>query len=218
MEKPALWCQGKVSAKRAKGGGWMLKPSPGILCLQNFRNIRVGPCATLLSSVTLNDLETNLELDSHADTSCLGVCALVLTDYESPVYVQGYEPALGTKTYHTTGEPFLYDHPYTGRTYHIVIHQAVEIPDLKYHLLWPMQVRTNSITVNDCPIFLNEHLNEETHAIIADDEWGNKLVLPLCLSGVISYLPVCLLAENKWNRRDTLQINLTNRHLTWDQN
>ena len=60
-----------------------------------------------------------------------------------------------------------------------------------------MQVRTNSITVNDCPIFLTEHLNEETHTIIADDEWSDKDVLPLCLSGVISYLPVCLLAENK---------------------
>ena len=47
----------------------------------------------------LNELETNLELEFHADISCLGVGALVLTDHEYPVHVQGYDPALGTNTY-----------------------------------------------------------------------------------------------------------------------
>ena len=81
-----------------------------------------------------------------------------------------------------------------------------------------MQVCTNIVTVNDCPRFLTEHPTEETHTIIADDEWGDKDVLPLCLSGVISYLPVLLLTENEWNRRETPRITLTNEHLTWDPN
>ena len=60
------------------------------------------------------------------------------------------------------------------RTYHSVIHQAVEIPDLKHHMLFPMQVLTNIFKVNYCPRLLIEHPDEETHAIIADYEWGNK--------------------------------------------
>ena len=83
------------------------------------------------------------------------------------------------------------------RTYHSVIHQAVEIPDLKHHMLFPMQVLTNIFKVNYCPRLLIEHPDEETHAIIADYEWGNKFVLHLCLFGVTYYLSVCSLTENK---------------------
>ena len=91
----------------------------------------------------------------------------------------------------------MYVHPYAGRTYHIIIHQAIEIPDLKHHLLCPMKVRTDSVMVNNCPRFLTDHPNEETHAIVADEEWGDKVVLSLCLSGVTYYLPVCLLTESE---------------------
>ena len=168
--------------------------------------------------MALNDLEINSELEPHADTCCIGKGALVLTDYESPVNFQGYDLDSGTKTYCTIIRSFLYAHPYTGRTYHIVIHQNVEIPDLKHHILFPMQVHTNRVAVNEYPRFLTEHPTEETHAIIADDEWGNKVVLPLCLSGVTSYLPVSTLTENEWNQLETPRVTLTNKHLTWDQN
>ena len=125
--------------------------------------------------MALNDLETNLELDSHADTYCLGESDLILTDYEIPINVHGYDPALGTKTYLTIRGTLLYYHPYTGRIYHTVIHQSVKIPDLNRHMLCPMQVRTNGVTVNNCPRFLTEHPTEETHVITDDDEWGKKL-------------------------------------------
>ena len=61
----------------------------------------MGPRATKLLSGALNDLETNLELDSHADTSFLGGGALVFTDHECPVHVLGYYPDLGTNIYST---------------------------------------------------------------------------------------------------------------------
>ena len=85
-------------------------------------------------------------------------------------HIQGYNPALGTKTYYTISRDLLYNHPYTGRTYHIVIHQAVEIPDLKHSILCPMQVLTNSVTLNNCPRLLTGHQTEETYATIDDDE------------------------------------------------
>ena len=49
----------------------------------------LGPRATLLSTVTTNELETDLELDCHADTSCLEEGALVLKYYMTPVMCKG---------------------------------------------------------------------------------------------------------------------------------
>ena len=40
---------------------------------------------------------TTLELDSHADTCVLGRDCLVILDYDQPVQVVGYDPALGGK-------------------------------------------------------------------------------------------------------------------------
>ena len=100
--------------------------------------------------MALNYLEKNLELDSHVNTSCLGEGALVLTDNKIPVHVQVYEPALVTNTYRNISEVLLYDNTYTGRTYNIMIHQDVEILDLKHHLLCPMQACTNRVMANEC--------------------------------------------------------------------
>ena len=136
------------------------------------------------------------------------------TDYEIPAHVQGYDPDLGTNTYCTIRGALLYEHPYTGQTYPIVIHLDVEIPDLKHHMLCPLQFRTNGVTVIDCPILLTYHPTEETHAIISDIKWGNKVVLPLWLSGVTSYLSVRSLTENEWNQQETPQVTLMNKHLT----
>ena len=68
-DNPYLGRQVQGSTKRKKGGVLLLNTSPVLVCLQTFRKVHVGPCATLLLSVEFNDLETNLELDSHADTS-----------------------------------------------------------------------------------------------------------------------------------------------------
>ena len=116
----------------------------------------------------------------------------MLTYYESPVHVQGYDSALGTKTYYTISEAFLYNNSYKGQTYHIVIHEAIKIPDLNHYMLCTIQVCTNSVTVNDCPRLLTDHLTEETHDIIADDEWGGKVFcVYVYLWLIIIYLFVC---------------------------
>ena len=205
---------GKGSTKRTKGGGWLPNPFPELVCLQTFKTIRVGPCTTLLSSVAFNNLETNLKLDSHDDTSCLGEGVLVLTDYEIPVHVQVCGPALGTHTWRAIGRALLYDHPYMGHTYHIVIHQAVEIPNFTHHMLFPIHIRTNRVTVNDCPRFLTNHPTEETHAIISDDEGGNKVFyLYVYLGSLIIYLFIRWLIMNKltpmgWQLEGTVEIVL----------
>jgi len=42
----------------------------------------------------------------------------------------GYDKSLGTKIYVTVSGVVAYDDPRTGRTLHLVIHQAIHIPAL----------------------------------------------------------------------------------------
>jgi hypothetical protein len=68
---------------------------------------------------------TTLELDSHADTCVLGRDCLVILDYDRPVQVVGYDPALGEKTYRTVSGVVAHDDPATGDVFHLVINQAI---------------------------------------------------------------------------------------------
>ena len=78
--------------------------------------------------------EAKLELDLHADTCVLGRDALILLDYDRPVQVVGYDPALGAKTCRTMSGVVAYDDPDTGEVYHLIINQAIHIPHLDRHL------------------------------------------------------------------------------------
>ncbi len=65
--------------------------------------------------------ETNLELDSHADTCVLGHGALIILDYNRPVSVVGYDESLGSKTHQTVSVVVAYNDPQTRRTLHLII-------------------------------------------------------------------------------------------------
>ena len=59
------------------------------------------PRAAQVALVVHYNKETTLELDSRSDTSVLGGGALVVSGFNEPFNVQGYDPSLGTKTYKT---------------------------------------------------------------------------------------------------------------------
>ena len=68
-----------------------------------IRHVNIGwprPLRTL-NAVSLQLQESNLELDSHADTCCIGSGALVIYDCDQPVQVHGYDPSLGSQTFRT---------------------------------------------------------------------------------------------------------------------
>ena len=67
------------------------------------------------STLASNNTETSLELDSHADTYCVGKEALVIYDYERPVTVSGYDPQLGSRDFKTVSAVLEYTHPLTGQ-------------------------------------------------------------------------------------------------------
>ena len=181
------------------------------------RIVRVGPTVLNLSSIAykVSD-ETTLESDTHADTCCLGEGALEILDHEEPVNVQGYDSTLGSKQYRTISGALAYDNPHSGKRYHVIIHQAVSIPTMKHHLLCPMQSRANGVTVNDCPRMYVENPDEESHCIVANDEDGNKVLLPFLLRGVTSYLSVTTLGKQEFDSHEYPRVHLTSCDLRWD--
>ncbi len=193
--------------------------------LETLRTIRIDVdqrCTVKNVSYKLNDphYETTLELDSHADTCVLGRDALIILDYQRPVTVVGYDESLGTKTYAyaTVSGVVAYDDTQSGRTLHLIIHQAIHIPHLDHHLLCPMQCRVNDVIVNDLPKFLASDPTDQTHALTIKDP-NNPLqpvILPLNLRGVTSLLYVRPVTIDDFNSLDHPRLNLTSETLTWD--
>ena len=92
----------------------------------------------MLSYLASNDIDTSLELDSHADTCVIGKYCLILNDYERPVTVYGYYRALGAQYFRTVYAVLGCIDPKSAQTYHLVIHQEIEITHLQYSLFCPM--------------------------------------------------------------------------------
>ena len=145
-----------------------------------------------VSNMTLTDInDFHCECNSHADTTVMGCGALFINDYNQPVQVQGYDPALDTMTYPTILAVWAYDHP-NGYRYHLLWHQAISIPTLAHNLISPFQCHVNDVAVNDVPKFLLSQPTAEDHALVVPDpdDLALHLILPLELDGVVSNLPV----------------------------
>ena len=147
--------------------------------------------------------ESTPETDSHADTCCIGESALIIRDYNRPVTVLGYDPALGAKQYNTVSAVLDFRHPVTGQRYHLVVHQAFNIPHLDHHLLCPMQCRVNDVEVDECPKHLSKNPTVKTHEIVASaDDGSGEVILPLALKHVTLYLTVYKPTEEEWESHE----------------
>ena len=138
-----------------------------VAVISTVRHVDIRP--RRVSTLTSNNKETSLELDSLADTCCVGKDALVIYDYDRPVTVSGYDPQLGSRDFKTISAVLEYTHALTGQIYHLVIHQAIQIPNLDHHLICPMQCRVNDIIISDVPRFLMKTPTQDSHSIVAQD-------------------------------------------------
>ena len=141
---------------------------------------------------------------------------LKIYDYNCPVNVQGYDPSLGAKQYSKISGALAYVNPFTGLKYHLIVHQAIHMPDLDHHLLCPMQCCANSVVINECPRMYCREPTQESHAIVAMDDNGASVVLPFFLRGVTLHLTSMPLTRDEFEHHGCTQIELTSRDLTWD--
>ncbi len=112
---PIAGCQEDVPKKQKN-----LPSGRSTLSAFHITGLAINPrqYITDLSTKLNSNGETTLELDSHADTCVLGRDAFIFLDYDRPVVVEGYDTALGTKTYATIIGGLAYDDPQTSKVYH----------------------------------------------------------------------------------------------------
>ena len=146
--------------------------------------------------------------------------ALLIHDYERPVQVHGYDEGVGEiKAFRTVSAVIAYDHPESGDTYMLVLHQAILIPQVENNLLSPLQMRDNDVCVNDDPKFMAPTPTESHHAIVINgiDQDQQPINIPMSLWGVILYFPSRKPTREEYEVSDTdLRLEMTVEEPEWD--
>ena len=140
---------------------------------------------------------------------------LNLYDYNCPVNIQGYDPSLGARQYRTISGSLAHVNPFTGLKYHLIVHQAIHMPDFDHYLLCLMQCRANGVFINECPRMHCREPTQDSYAIVVMDENGASVVLPFFLRGVTLYLPFMPLTRDEFEHHGCTQIEITSLDLTW---
>jgi hypothetical protein len=129
-----------------------------------------------------------VELDSHADTTCVGKNFRVISYTDRICQVSPYHPdyqAINKVPIVQAATAF--DDPESGETYVLIFNECLYLGDaLENTLMNPNQVRSNGIIVDDVPKHLSYDPKSATHSIYIPKE---DLRIPLKLKGVISYFP-----------------------------
>ena len=104
----------------------------------------VSAVTTVSAASSGEDSWFRVDLDSHADTCCVGNGVLIVNQTERTLRVT---PFLNTAA-------IAYDDPKTGEVFVLVVHQAMHFFEMNNCLLSPMQLRLNDVEVNERPKFL----------------------------------------------------------------
>ena len=146
--------------------------------------------------------------------------ALLIHDYDRPVQVHGYDEGVGEiEACWTVSTVIAYDHPESGDTYMLVLHQAILIPQMENNLLCPLQIRDNDVRVNDEPKFMALTPTDNNHTIVINgiDQDQQPINIPLTIRGVISYLPSHKPTREEYEGSDTdLPLKITVEEPEWD--
>lgn len=173
-----------------------------------------------MNSINVAD-GTHTDLDSHADQCVVSdTCALLTQDYQVPVSVTSYDPTQKDgKTYQTVTGVVAYDHPKTGETYYLHIHQAINVPGVQTILLSPNQIREIGNRVNDEPKHLVPEPTPYHHALTIKDQLPDdeELIIPLRLRGVTPYFHTRKPTQEEYDTsNEDYHLNLTSDTLTWE--
>jgi len=145
--------------------------------------------------------------------------ALITQDFDRNVNVFGYDEQPGaTPICRTVTGVVAYDHPETGETFMLILHQAILVPKMRVNLLSPMQLRDNGIRVNDEPKHMVPNPTDEVHAItISLGNADEKLIIPLAYRGVTSYFPTRRPTAEEYENSDlSHRFELTAEDHEWD--
>ena len=154
--------------------------------------------------------DSRTELDSHADSPCVGHNTLVVSRTGKSVYVNVALPSMGSRKAPIITAAVTYDAP-DGEQYVVIINQAIYFEELQHNLIGTNMVRMNDVDVNDRPKSLTTNPSDEDHALVFKRD---GVTIPLLINGVISYFPT---RKTTWDEYNNLpHLHLTAESPEWD--
>eukprot|EP00957_Ditylum_brightwellii_P044148 3349630-Ditylum_brightwellii.AAC.1 len=91
------------------------------------------------------------ELESHANMSCMGRKALVVSDTGKVMEVNPFMPDYHAIKLRLVDAALKYDCPFTDKTYTMLVRNALHVPYMDHNLLPPFALKETGIRVNDTP-------------------------------------------------------------------
>ena len=129
-------------------------------------------------------VESCTELDSHANMPVVGKHAYIIAETGKKVDVSPFTPDYKLLTVPLVDAMVKYGNPYNGKTYILVLGNALYVPSMEHNLIPPFMLREMGVIVNDIPKIHKEDPTVDDHAITFV-ETGFRI--PLSLWGIFSY-------------------------------
>ena len=178
-------------------------------------------------------MDSQSELDNHADTCAVGDNDLITHDFDLSVSVSSYDKSVYRTEACTATALLAHDDPLAGAVALLIFHQAMHIPGLRQNLLCPRQMQMNGIQVSENPKFLTARLIDHYHALFLPDQTGDfdtgntryiengdinrgTYLIPLTLHGVTSYLPTRKSTIAEANCPSNRSFEVTYDYPEWD--
>ena len=154
-----------------------------------------------------------IELDSHANSPVVGKHAKILSHTGKQVNVSGFTDKLGSAIpVNVVDAALVYDCEYTGRSYLLIIRNALYVKDMDISLIPPFIMRLADIEIDECPKFLAKAPTVKNHSVYFSQY---DLRLPLHIRGIISYLPARTPTDDEVANL-AIQLELTPDTPDWD--
>ena len=153
-----------------------------------------------------------------ADMCVVGDKCSVIHNHNRPVNVYSYDPKDGHRSAKTVDATVGYQDPLRGKTFILMINQAICIDRLVNHCLCHMSCCLNGVNMSEVPKSLAETPSETTHAegLVNPFYAAHPLIIPLQLSEVTSYFDVYSPSVKEYENDDIPKIHLTVEEPPWD--
>ena len=127
------------------------------------------------------NVESCTELNSHANMPVVGKHAYIIAETGKKVDVSPFTPDYQPFTVPLVDATVMYNNPYNGKSYILVLHDALYVLLMDNNLIPPFMLREMGVTVNDVPKIHKEDPTVDDHAITFM-EMGFRI--PLSLWGI----------------------------------
>ena len=175
------------------------------------------------------NVESHTELDSHANMPVVGKHAYIIAKTGKKVNVSPFTPDYKPLMVPLVDAMVRYDNPYNGKSYILVLWNALYVPSMDNNLIPPFMLREMGVTMNDVPKIHKEDPTVDDHAITFM-ETGFRI--PLSLWGIFSYFPtskpthddllnpneVYILSPATWNPHSNAYSTNEKSMLDWEGN